>query len=553
LYNSLRKSSIKLAGISKDENDGEQQRILDLTQTSSEQKSDSTTVAENNNNTTSPSKPEKRKGNGKSFRNLFGLLSFSGGKSKNTSSENPTVEDENDRLVSVDNITLEKLRTNTNTTTEEADVTSTEGASSVSTESSNTAAVGKLEIDPLTSSKDTEASTVAPSTVSSVDTNQEMVSSNETGTTSNNSSPQSAPRRPSMLKKLRSKSIHRVVTVRSAAQHGIEEQLPVEQLQTSQSPQQNDEENTDDSIPPAPQFSPMNSPYIHQGTTDSPLKTSLKTAAFQLFSNVSEESKVENETNKEAVVNLPKPEKMRESLVERRDSYEIVDAKGRKRSITAISENAPLPPPPPEIVVPPSCPVVVESPDGKRIPITVLSPNAPVVPPPPPSSPSVTSSLLSPIHRPSIDRMTTEEHQHAEQAADRSLPQTPPSTPIIGASMSAPVSTAVPVVFSDVSPLLKRSLKPPPPPPPSPMIVRPLIPVNLANQELEVEERGHEDEEERGEQSHEEDGKQLSYHNMLPSEEEIQEVINEEIRQSERFEEGLELCEEEPFVHLEEN
>jgi hypothetical protein len=244
---------------------------------------------------------------------------------------------------------------------------------------------------------------------------------------------------------------------------------------------------------------------------------------------------------------------MRESLVERRDSYEIVDAKGRKRSITAISENAPLPPPPPEIVVPPSCPVVVESPDGKRIPITVLSPNAPVVPPPPPSSPSVTSSLLSPIHRPSIDRMTTEEHQHAEQAADRSLPQTPPSTPIIGASMSAPVSTAVPVVFSDVSPLLKRSLKPPPPPPPSPMIVRPLIPVNLANQELEVEERGHEDEEERGEQSHEEDGKQLSYHNMLPSEEEIQEVINEEIRQSERFEEGQELCEEEPFVHLEEN
>jgi hypothetical protein len=523
---------VKLAGISKDENDGEQQPHQDHTHSSSDPPCNSAVVGES----ISPSKPEKSKTKGKSFRNLFGLLSF-GGKSKN-SSETP-VEDDSDRLASVDNITLEKPHTNTNT--EEADVTSTEGASSFSTESSNTATAGKLEIDPL-SPKDTEASTITPSPVSSVETNNDIISSNEAGNNSANSSPQSAPRRPSMLKKLRSKSIHRVVTVRSAAvtttsqQHETEDNHQSEQLKTESGEVEKKEyEETDESsTPPPPQsFSPMNSPYIHQGTIDSPLKTSLKTtAAFQLFSNVShEEMNIENQKDKETSGPPPtKPEKKKQEqqqAVERRDSYEIVDSKGRKRSITAVSENAPLPPPPPEAPSH-SLPVVVDSPDGRRISIKVLSPGAPIVPPPPPSSPAVT--LLSPIHRPSIDRMTTEEQQ-----AERSLPQAPPSTPVTG----VPVS----VIVSDVSPLLKRSLKPPPPPPSSPMVVRPMIPINLTIQEQQ---------EEQEQEQHQEDGKQLSYHNMIPSEEEIQDAINEEMEQGEEFGGGG-GGEEEPFVHLEEN
>eukprot|EP01040_Poterioochromonas_malhamensis_P010940 gene10940-11924_t len=337
---------------------------------------EATTQAEEEKVKEDQSKAEKLNNNNKkkSFKNFFGLLSFN----------NKSKTDETKNVSTVSTASCD--------TGERSSADATSNSTSFSTDANTTAILNPTATDHVSNPIKRESLTSPPKAVKS-ETEIVLPEENKPSGGSNSNSPM--PNRKGTFNKIRSKSIHRVVSVRTYEQEK-QQNHSITTLDTSSY----DDISQATSSPTTPV---NNNPAV---------STSVSTA-FQLFPSVmdDEQSPVTDDsiqrfspTHEEPSTSIEKSVSVEDdtktaNLPPRRSSYEIVDQKGRKRSISAFADNAPIPPPPPplkeelvevaestdnvDVIDVPTIPVVVQSPDGRRISITVFSKNAPIVPPPP--------------------------------------------------------------------------------------------------------------------------------------------------------------------------
>jgi hypothetical protein len=379
-------------------------------------------------------KPKEKK---KSIKNLFGLLSF-GSKTKTpTKPAEPPQEGEGTDNSSPDKLTIDPTAAGVGGNGDRSSI-----ATTLSTENS-----------PCPSNKQEETNTNNPSEGG----NGENPSADNTNNMNNPilDSP-SNPRRASL--KLRSKSIHRVTSMKVHTAVNLQIAVPTSSSASAAEPLTPSSTNDnyhltteDNSIP-----SPLASPYVfhNSGSGKHPLPsvnsfqeetvppsamTTTSTTFSQLFPTFEkdnheelvdnhhhhhEESLAPNHPpillpvhNEGELTPLPSSTLNKHFHLEenenpdnsnnsnnnnpttltptrpRTDSYNIIDNKGRQRSITALTAGAPLPPPPPEelekkkaeeaITSSSPPPILVQTPDGRRLSIKILTPGAPLVMPPP--------------------------------------------------------------------------------------------------------------------------------------------------------------------------